>query len=129
MKSYLPFLIPLVAFIVGCLLLKLGGQYDIIEFIGIMVMVFGGVLILISLVALPVNRAGTRTWMVEYDATKATLQDFRSQGTDTVSSLERATLINKVIEINRDLVSAQYWSEGVFEFYWPKEIRELKPLK
>ena len=125
MRPFLPFIIPAVVVGLGFLLFKLSNGYDVWEPTGIACFVFGGIGILVVIIGLPLHRYETRSWILQYEATKQTIAQVRTNN----DQAEKAALIHKLIEINQSLTSAQYWSKGAFEFFWPKEIRDLHPLK
>ena len=124
MKPFLPFIITIAVFVIGWIFFRIG-EPEWVEVLGIMGMVCGIAIFIVALVAIPIERASVRSWIQEYEATKQTIAQVRANGDPS----EKAALIHKLVEINRHLASSQYWAEGTFQFYWPKEIRELKPLK
>jgi len=124
MKPFLPFIIPTILIILGCLFYK-SSNYLLDGLIGPLLLIIGVALLLITLITCPLYRYNARENIIKYRETQQTIARIREKG----DSVERAALIHKLIEANRWLKGSQYWSEGAFEFYWPKEIRELKPLE
>lgn len=112
-----------VLLIIGIMLSR-SYRYD--ECLGFMLVTMSSMILIISLIILPLNYYGTKSEIVQYYITKATIDQAREQ---SISDIERAALTTKIVEINQWLAGVKYWNETIFDIYIPDEIMGLEPLK
>jgi len=113
-------LIGIVALIVGGILAW--NLWD--EDVGLILMGFGGMFLFIFCITFPICRAEERSKIIEYNATKTSIEAARSNG----ESIENYAMQQKIIDINNWLATAQYWN-GKADMFYPDEIEALVPLK
>lgn len=101
-----------------CLLAKTQNE---LWYIGV---VSGGVLLLILLI-IPANYYNTMESVSKFNATKQSISILRKNG----DNYEKAALQNSIIECNRWLASAQFYRKGLFRFFVPKIVDEMKPIE
>lgn len=110
---------------VGIIMAVFADEFDVVN-IGMSVsFVFGGALA-IALVLLPISYHSTKAEVDRYHALKETLQKSREEGS---SEIERAALVQEIAQYNKDLASAKYWNETVFDIYIYDGLAELDYLE
>lgn len=72
------------------------------------------------------NHATANSTIVQYNTIKETIEVSR-QG--NVSDVERATLTQKIMEVNQEIASNKYWNGTIFDIMIPDKLAELEPLK
>ena len=97
------------------------------EGIGMIMITVGIVLLAMILVGFGSVYFGSQDEVVKYYAVKDTIENARFNEMD---SLEKATLINKIIETNSIIASYQYWNKVfIIKEFIVDEIDNLTPLK
>ena len=99
---------------------------DFLEVTGITLIIVLVIALVVALVTIPLNMASYRTSIVKYYAFKQSLEVAR-QG--EMSELERATILNQIIEWNASIETAKYWRGTIFKIFVSKEFAELELLK
>jgi len=62
----------------------------------------------------------------EYESVKTTIQSSRTDA----NNVERAAVIHKVIDINRELATVKYWNDSLWVgWFWPDRVAELEYIK
>jgi hypothetical protein len=114
-----------VLFVVCICAVRVRGEIDIVAITSIIGAVIFGFLLLFGSILLPVQRYDTMAHIAEFNATKETLKNARSNG----NVLENAALQQKVVECNAWLASSLYYKSTIFGFWIPDEILSLDPMK
>lgn len=96
------------------------------EFLGEIIAVIAGTILVILLIIWPVNYYSTKAEIKEYYQEKQTIQDARGRKID---SIENAALTQKIWDTNDWLANNKYWRKTIFKDMIPKEIDNLEPLK
>ena len=113
-------LISLVAvFIIGCLLIKI--DFDG----GVILTLLSGCFLVVALAGFPVEHIQTKAEIVEYEATRQTLESARKNGNDW----ELAAIQTRVIESNRWLLKKQYYNSTIFDIWIPDAIDKVEIIK
>lgn len=95
---------------------------------GLIFTVCGGVCAFALVCAILFNPICTKAEIVKLEAVKTTLDLARQ--TKQISSLELVTIQREVIELNKWLASSQFWAKHkLTNWFWPKEIFTVKPIK
>jgi len=122
-------MLSIVAMLVLCGLFILGlylcNNYDF-EFLGLLISVISGFIILMAFIFTPINYYSTISGINQYNSMKNTIEITRNQN---ISEIERAALTTKIIETNQWLIDVQYWNNTIFDYCIPDEIMQLEPLK
>lgn len=102
--------------------------WDVDELFTIFVSAVSMIIAVIMAIGIPINHYSYKADIREYYATKATIEAARNSGTAT--ELERATLTQKIIDMNIWLSEAKYQKhKGFYRIAVPDEIDELEYLK
>lgn len=81
----------------------------------------------INIICLCICPASTRSDIKEFEAAKTTIHEQRN---DSLSSYERATLTNKIVEENEWLAKNQFWANNLWmNWYCDKSILKVEPIK
>lgn len=88
-----------------------------------------GVVLVIALIAIPINRMDEKGKIRVYHATKSTIEIARNNDEIVNSSFENAALTKEIIDINAWLANIQYWKNTCWSIWIPAEVMDLKPLK
>ena len=116
-------LISAVLFAVGWWLLF---KTEVFETAGVtLIVVFGSVFIM-TCVVWPMKYFSSVWDYRDYMVVKQAIEDSREQN---VSEVERAALLNKIIEENKKLASAKYWNNTIFKDMIYDKYAELPYLK
>lgn len=107
---------------VGIWILNTSYRYDELAFI---LAASCGLILAFTLIAWPINYYTAVSGIKEFESVRQTIYTARGRGNDW----ENAALQQKVIESNQWLASAQYWSQTIFEPFWPDEIMALEPIE
>lgn len=84
--------------------------------------------VVVSLLLFVGCRVDYATFPSECHAVNMTLETARSN--EKVSSLERAAVMHKVIDINRELAIVKYWNDSIWVgWFIPDRVAELDYLK
>jgi len=85
----------------------------------------GLIVLVIFLVGHPIE---VRAEIVQFDSVQDSVLVARSN--PDISQLELAALQHKVVEMNKWLANAQFWAKHpLTNWFWPKKIFELEPIK
>jgi len=124
-------------FLVGLILVLLGVFFfwivkveieDSGRVLGAFFLVFGGIWLFVSVIALPVDRFSHYAFIEQFEATRSTVMDIRE--CPDISALERLSLQKEIIERNEELAEKQYYSRNYWtNLYFPKELQEVKPIR
>ena len=75
-----------------------------------------------------INPIGVQAEIIAFNETARTLEAARLN--PNISPLELAAIQQKVIEMNQWLAGSQYWAKHpLTNWFWPKEIFKLKPIR
>jgi hypothetical protein len=86
---------------------------------------FVGVVLLIFLITIPINRQSTFASIAQFKATATSLEMARKQG----NVMENAALQQKVIEQNQWLAEAQFYNSSFWSLWTPAAVNNLSPIK
>jgi len=115
------FITAVVVILIGILFLN----YFEWEFFGGLLIMIGGMVLCIVLIAGYLVPLETRGEIVRFEATRQTIKIARETGNE----LEKAAVQHKIIECNNWLASKVYWNQTIFDIFIPDEVMQLKPLK
>lgn len=85
-----------------------------------------GLLTIIMLVILAINHWTADSTIAQYEIIKDTIETARNED---LSELERATLTQKIIEVNQEIARYKYWNETSWDIFTPDRLTELEYLK
>lgn len=98
-------------------------MYD--KTIGVTIAAVGGVLLVIGLIALPINHYEVNAEIHSFEAVKDTADRARKRG----DKLENVAMQLKIIEQNQWLASTKYYNSTVWGLWIPDIVDEIKPIK
>ena len=107
--------------VLGVILLKTMDD----EILGVIIAIFSGMLLLIALILLPFSRMEYNAGIERFKSTQQTYETARLNNV----KIENAAIQMDIAKMNRDLASAQYYNQTVFDMWIPEEIMELKPIE
>lgn len=81
--------------------------------------------LLLALVILPINYLVYTGDIAEYHATQQTIEQARKNGDE----LEKATIQNKIINMNAWVASSQYYNTTWLGLWIPDDVMKLEPLQ
>ena len=84
-----------------------------------------GFILFVALIGLPLIRMEHSAQIEQYKSVQKTVNQARGDG----RMLEKATIQNKVVEMNRWRASVQYWNGTVFDLWVPDEVERLEPIR
>jgi uncharacterized membrane protein len=84
-----------------------------------------GIVFLIFVAIIPINRVDTKASIAKFNATSQTLENARKQG----NVLENAALQQKIIEQNQWLAEAQYYRSSIWRIWVPESVNNLTPIR
>jgi hypothetical protein len=99
-------------------------QSDAIEFVGCSTMVISGILLLMSIIALPVSHMTVMAEIGKFKAVQETVINTRATG-----NMEQAALNIKIAEANSWLAETKYYRTTIFRDFVPSEIETLEPIR
>ncbi|MEQ6355114.1 hypothetical protein ABNX05_10845 [Lysinibacillus sp. M3] len=99
---------------------------EFIAITGVIISAFSGIACLVAVSVLFISHLMADSNINNYNELKRTIDVVRS---NEVSELERATITEKIIEINQEIASNNYWNETVFDIFIPDKLTKLEPLK
>jgi len=114
-----------VLFVLGLIISVLVNGIDWLEIPSTVIGVIAGVLLLIALISLPIERLDNHAQIVEFNAIKTTVEEARKRGND----FENAALQQKIITANGWLAKAKYYNTTVFDIWVPDKVNDLSPIK
>lgn len=118
-------IILLAVVIAGILLHIFGGDYDWIDR-GILMWVLGGIFLVVHLIPFIMQSYNYNAFVVKRNSIQQTLDESRKSGSD----LERAAILQNVIDFNNSLSNKQYNnSTWLFGAYIDDRIDSIKPIK
>ena len=118
-------IILLAIFIVGILLNIFGGDYAWID-VGIFMWAIGGIFLMIHMTEVIMQSYNYNGFIVRKNSIQQTLEESRKSGSD----LERAAVLQNVIDFNTSLANKQYNnSNWFFGTYIDDRIDSVKPIK
>jgi len=81
----------------------------------------------IMLLFLIVNRIDYASFPAQYESVKATLNTAR---TDSNTDIERAAILHKVIDMNKELAAVKYWNDSIWiGWFWPGKVAKLEYIE
>jgi hypothetical protein len=79
----------------------------------------------IALLLLVANRVDYASFPTEYEAVKITLNT-----ADTHIEIERAAIVQKIIDMNRELATVKYWNDSLWlGWFWPDKVAKLEYIQ
>jgi hypothetical protein len=73
------------------------------------------------------NRIDYASFPAQYGSVKATLNTAR---TDSNTDIERAAILHKVIDMNKELAAVKYWNDSIWiGWFWPGKVAKLEYIK
>jgi len=112
----------LILFVLGIVVFKKSLNFD---GVGLFLMVAGGVLLFICLIAFPVVHLDTMNFIAEIHSVQESFNEARGSGTD----LENATILKTVMKANWLLASRKYYNTTIFDIWIPDAIMEVCSVK
>lgn len=100
-------------------------RHDEFSFVGILLSVCGGFVLLLFLVFIFLNPLTVKGEIREFESIRQTIAVARETGNE----LEKAAIQHKIIDNNEWLAGVVYWNETIFDIFIPDEVMQLKPLK
>jgi len=97
-----------------------------LEITGTIIAVLAGTICLCSIVTVFMVRASTDIEISHHKIMHKTITEARK---NNLSSIERAALLNKIIETNQKLIKSRYWNNSLFDIWIPDEVDQLKELR
>lgn len=94
--------------------------------IGILISVIALLVLTVSFFVLWINHETASGKIAQYEIIKETIEVSRK---NEISDIERATLTQKIIEVNQDIAGYKHWNETSWDIYIPDELTELEYLK
>lgn len=85
-----------------------------------------GMVTIIMLVILAINHWTADSTIAQYEIIKETIEASR---VEEMSELERATLTQKIIEVNQEIAGYKYWNETSWDIFTPDQLTKLEYLK
>ena len=85
-----------------------------------------GILLLVALISLPVNRLAVRADIARLQSVQQTLDQAR--GNKDISEFELAAIQKEIIEVNANLAECQYYNKTMFGLWYHDEIKDVKPV-
>lgn len=89
----------------------------------IMGMFVCGFVMLVLLLTIPFYRADTLDRLAQRDALQQSYNELRE------NPLEMATVGNEIADWNGWLASAKYWNGTQWRWWWPDDVRRVKPIR
>jgi hypothetical protein len=114
-----------VVMVVGWYAAVTSRNYDWAEIVGGTVAGLAGVLLVIAVVFVPVNRMGVQSKIRQFDAVRTTIDVARARG----ESIENAAFQLKVSEVNQWLAGVQYWNTTTFDLWIPDAVDAMEPIQ
>ncbi len=110
----------------GCHILG-SSESEIGEALGGVLITIFGIVFIISLVILPINRMGILAEIEQFKSVEETIEVAR---TADIDSYEKAAIQNKIIDSNKWLAKVKYYN-GIYFInnFIPNEVDELTPIK
>ena len=86
------------------------------------------ILVFISGVVLPLERAGVKSKMLEFYSVERSLETARENS--DISEFELAAIQQEIVCTNRWLAKAQYWAvHPLTNWFWVQDVMDLEPIK
>lgn len=85
-----------------------------------------GLTVFTMLITLGVSHLTADSTIAQYEIIKETIEASR---VEEMSELERATLTQKIIEVNQEIAGYKYWNETSWDIFTPDQLTELEYLK
>lgn len=105
-----------------------GGEDNSMGFITEFITFSVGVLIVMLLILLPINRMIINGEIAEFKSVENTLYNARTD--KKISNFEIAAIQQKVVDNNRWLASNKFYNSiPIIEWYIPDEVDNLEPIK
>lgn len=101
-------------------------EHGALEFIGLIVTVFLGLIFIIMLVSIPANHYTGKAEVERYNVLKDTISKSRE---GRMSELERASLTKEIIDYNKDLAGVKYWNNSLLDIFIYDGLAELDYLE
>ena len=92
---------------------------------GTIMLAIGVILLIVALIAIPLRRISVMAGIERYKALQETLDNAREYGNE----YEKATVVNSIIGMNKDIREKQYWNKTIFDIFIPDEIDKLELIK
>ena len=82
--------------------------------------------LVIMLLFLIGNRIDYASFPAEYESVRSTLNVSRNES----AAIERAAVMHKVIDMNKELATVKYWSDSIWlGWFWPDRVAKLEYIK
>lgn len=113
---------------IGCLIYsnRRGGTYclDGPGITGIFCSVFGGLVLFIASVAIPINRIEAKATIQRIEIIRTSVAVARENGRE----IELAALSPTIAKLNGEIAMMKYYNT-VFDIWWPDEVMDIKSLE
>ena len=97
-----------------------------VELAGELLMIVAGILLLISLIILPINRQSCFADIAKIKAFQETVSASRMEN---LSEIERAAILSKIAEWNEWIAETKYYNNTIWDIFIPDEAANLQPIK
>lgn len=87
--------------------------------------VISGIITVLMLIAIPIERESVRSSIQAMEATRKTFETARAK----TDNIERFSRLDEVISWNKWLARKQYHNANMWDLYIPDEIENIKPIK
>jgi len=120
----------LLTFLVLSLLIYFfGGKFpdsDGVGFLTILIAVVSILGICVCLIMIPLKRIESLQLIRKTNSYQNTIQLHREFN---VSEIERAALTQKILEINAEIIEAQYWNTTQWDWWYDDSVMNIKPIE
>ena len=113
-----------VCLMVGVLVMLSVCSYSSWHAFGVFMTLLSGILLIMVIIVIPIERMGTLSQIKEFEATKATYK----AAMVNPNTLENATIQLDIAKMNRWVASTQYWNTTCFDIWIPDEVNRLTPI-
>jgi hypothetical protein len=89
--------------------------------------IFLGVALGLLLLFWPIHYATEKGQIASFKSVQETMD--RARANSKISKYEIAAIQQKAVDSNKWLAEAQYWNHTIFEWAWPDEVDDLRPIQ
>lgn len=94
------------------------------EAVQVLVALISSIAFFTCIIVILLCRADSMNAVINYESTVNTYLDVK----DELSDLEKATYINKLVDVSKDISKYRYWN-NLFDPFFVDSVDEVKPLK
>jgi len=93
---------------------------------GTAITIFFGSVLVVLLIAFPIERMKAKRLMREVATTQETIDEARK---DSFGNVERMALTRDMISLNKEIANAKYWNNTVWDIWIPDYVEQIEMLK